>query len=57
MNSVDHHKDVGLIMRELNIGSGHAGAGAGTVNCGSKAEMLKEKENLLREILEMYQKQ
>lgn len=57
MNAIDHKKDIGLIMRELNIGSGHAGAGAGTVNCDSKAEMLKEKDSLLKEILAMYQAQ
>jgi hypothetical protein len=50
-------KDVGEIMRSLNMGDGHRGAGAGRVQCGSKAEMLKQKERILREILAMWQKQ
>ncbi len=45
------------IMRELNIGDGHAGAGAGTVSCGSKAEMLGEKDRLVKEILKLWKSQ
>jgi len=57
LSNVEHSKDVGEIMRELNIGDGHRGAGAGTVFCSSKAEMLKEKDRLLREIYEIWSKQ
>ena len=57
LNSKQHNKDVGAIMRELNIGSGHAGAGAGTIFCQSKAEMLQEKNKVLTEIFKMFQKQ
>ncbi len=57
LSNVEHSKDVGEIMRELNIGDGHRGAGAGTVFCSSKAEMLKEKDRLLKEIYEIWSKQ
>ena len=50
-------KDVGEIMRELNIGDGHRGAGAGRVSCRSKAEMLKQKEKLLHGIFSMWSRQ
>ncbi len=53
----DHKKDVGEIMRQLNIGDGHPGAGAGTVYCSSKAEMLKEKERFIREIYRIWSSQ
>lgn len=57
LNSVEHNKDVGDIMRTLNIGSGHPGAGAGTTNCRSKDEMIKTKERILLKILSMFQNQ
>lgn len=49
-----HQRDVGEIMRRLNIGDGHPGAGAGSVDCGSKSEMLKTKERLLKEIIRIW---
>ncbi len=50
-------KDVGEIMRSLNMGDGHRGAGAGRIQCRSKAEMMKQKERILQEILGMWQEQ
>ncbi|HUV36811.1 MAG TPA: hypothetical protein VMX58_07725 [Patescibacteria group bacterium] len=50
MTGRDHGKDIGEIMRSLNIGDGHVGAAAGTVNCDSKDEMLRAKKRLLGEI-------
>jgi len=50
-------KDVGEIMRSLNMGDGHRGAGAGRIQCKSKADMLKQKEQILKRILGMWGKQ
>lgn len=50
----EHGKDMGEIMRSLNIGDGHAGAAAGTLYCSSKDEMLREKKRLLGEIWELW---
>jgi hypothetical protein len=44
-------RDLGEIMRSLNIGDGHKGAAAGTVNCGSKNEMIRRKREVLEKIL------
>lgn len=55
-----HHparRDLGDIMRQLNIGSGHAGAASGTVRSRSRQEMLKAKERTLKAILEQWKKQ
>jgi len=57
LNSMDHKKDVGEIMRSLNLGDGHAGAAAGGLRCGSKAEMLKKKEETLSRILSLWKQQ
>ena len=57
LTNVEHKKDVGEIMRELDIGDGHMGAGAGKINCGSKAEMLSAKGRLIEDILEMWKAQ
>lgn len=51
------NKDVGEIMRALNIGDGHRGAGAGRLSCNSKAEMLKQKDKLIREIFSLWSRQ
>ena len=56
-NSIEHNKDVGEIMRQLNIGSGHKGAGAGILHCTSKKEMLDSKGKILKEILKLFQSQ
>ncbi len=50
-------KDIGEIMRSLNMGDGHRGAGAGRVSCNSKPEMLKCKEQVLGKILELWSRQ
>ena len=47
-------KDVGEIMRSLNMGDGHRGAGAGRMQCKSKAEMVKQKEQILQKIFGMW---
>ncbi|MDZ7262826.1 MAG: hypothetical protein ONB05_12075 [candidate division KSB1 bacterium] len=57
LNSVAHSKDIGEIMRRLNIGDGHPGAAAGTVYCSSKEAMLREKERILKEIYRLWQQQ
>lgn len=57
MNRMEHNKDVGEIMRKLNIGDGHAGAGAGLLECHSKDEMMGAREKLLRDILELWREQ
>jgi oligoribonuclease NrnB/cAMP/cGMP phosphodiesterase (DHH superfamily) len=56
MNNKDHKKDIGEIMRKLNIGDGHRGAASGTVKCSSKKQMLKEKERFLYEIFSLWKK-
>ncbi|MCK5740335.1 hypothetical protein KAH55_14195 [bacterium] len=57
LNQGVHQRDVGEIMRELNIGDGHAGAAGGTVYCKSKNEMLREKQAILTEMLRIWQSQ
>jgi len=51
--NVDHvtlRKDVGDIMRSLNIGDGHRGAAGGTIICRSKDEMVRKKQEVLEKI-------
>ena len=50
-------KDVGEIMRTLNIGDGHPGAGAGRVSCRSKDEMLRTKEEMVHRIVALWRAQ
>ncbi|MBN1541423.1 hypothetical protein JW992_04695 [candidate division KSB1 bacterium] len=57
MNRQRHRKDLGAIMRDLNIGGGHSGAAAGAVYCQTKADMLKTKEETLGEILDRFNNQ
>jgi hypothetical protein len=57
LNAREHKKDVGEIMRSLNIGDGHRGAAAGTVYCASKAEMLKKKGEIINEIFRLWEGQ
>ncbi|MBW2039342.1 MAG: hypothetical protein JRI46_07085 [Deltaproteobacteria bacterium] len=57
LNNQEHKKDLGEIMRELNIGDGHKGAAAGTVYTNSKAQMLKKKEEVLKKIYELWMSQ
>lgn len=50
-------KNIGEIMRTLNIGDGHPGAAAGTVRCRSKQEMLKKKKEMLNQIFKLWSSQ
>jgi len=50
----EHTKDLGEIMRELNMGDGHRGAAAGTVYAHSKTEMLKKKQEVLQGIYKLW---
>jgi hypothetical protein len=47
---MEHKKDLGEIMRELNMGDGHRGAAGGTLYADSKTEMLKKKQEVLQAI-------
>ena len=53
-NKGNHSKNIGEIMRSLNIGDGHPGAAAGTMRCGSKQEMLKKKKEVLNQIFRLW---
>jgi len=50
-------KNIGEIMRSLNIGDGHPGAAAGTLRCASKQEMLRKKKDLLNQIYRLWSSQ
>ncbi|MCX8116920.1 MAG: hypothetical protein N3G78_03170 [Desulfobacterota bacterium] len=50
----DGKKNIGEIMRTLNIGDGHPGAAAGQVRCRSKQEMLKRKKEILDQIFRLW---
>ncbi len=50
-------KNIGEIMRALNIGDGHPGAAAGVVRCKSKQEMLKKKKELMEQIFRLWSSQ
>ncbi len=54
LTGLAHGKDVGDIMRTLDIGDGHAGAAAGMVRCGTKEEMLRIKERILSSIWKLW---
>lgn len=56
-NRGNHSKNIGEIMRALNIGDGHPGAAAGTIRCRSKQEMLKKKKEILDQILRLWSSQ
>jgi len=56
-NRQGRNKNIGDIMRTLNIGDGHPGAAAGTVHCKSKQEMLKKKKELLEQIFKLWASQ
>jgi hypothetical protein len=53
-NRQHQSKNIGEIMRSLNIGDGHPGAAAGTTRCRSKQEMLKKKKELLEQIFRVW---
>jgi len=52
-----HEKDIGEILRQLNIGDGHKGAAGGIVRARTKNEMLKKKEDVLKRIYELWKAQ
>jgi hypothetical protein len=54
MTGREHGKDIGDIMRSLNIGDGHAGAAAGTIHAESKDEMLRKKKKTLADIWKLW---
>jgi hypothetical protein len=56
-NRQNQSKNIGEIMRALNIGDGHPGAAAGTVRCRSKQEMLKKKKEWLEQIFRIWSSQ
>ncbi|RPH92978.1 hypothetical protein EHM69_11520 [candidate division KSB1 bacterium] len=56
MQHKPHRKDMGEIVRELNIGDGHAGAAAGVWRCNSAHETHKMREELPRRVLELWRK-
>jgi oligoribonuclease NrnB/cAMP/cGMP phosphodiesterase (DHH superfamily) len=56
-NRPKQNKNIGEIMRTLNIGDGHPGAAAGTVRCRSKQEMLKKKKEILNQVFEFWSSQ
>jgi len=56
-NRRDQSKNIGEIMRTLNIGDGHPGAAAGTVRCRSKQEMLRKKKELVEQIFRLWSSQ
>jgi hypothetical protein len=56
-NKKDRSKNIGEIMRTLNIGDGHPGAAAGQIRCKSKQEMLKKKKELLAQIFRLWSSQ
>ena len=56
-NRRDRNKNIGDIMRTLNIGDGHPGAAAGMVHCKSKQEMLKKKQELIGQIFKLWSSQ
>ena len=56
-NRQNHKKNIGEIMRTLNIGDGHPGAAAGQVRCKSKQEMLKKKKEILNQVFRLWSSQ
>jgi hypothetical protein len=56
-NRQNQSKNIGEIMRSLNIGDGHPGAAAGQIRCKSKQEMLKKKKELLQKIYRIWSSQ
>jgi oligoribonuclease NrnB/cAMP/cGMP phosphodiesterase (DHH superfamily) len=56
-NRQDQSKNIGEIMRTLNIGDGHPGAAAGMVRCKSKQEMLKKKKELVEQVFRLWSSQ
>jgi oligoribonuclease NrnB/cAMP/cGMP phosphodiesterase (DHH superfamily) len=54
MNTREHEKDIGEIMRELNVGDGHPGAAGGRIDCRGKDEMVKVKAQTVERIIQIW---
>ena len=50
-------KNIGDIMRIMNIGDGHKGAGSGQVYCTNKNEMDIKKKQTIEKVIEIWQSQ
>lgn len=57
MQRREHKKDVGEIVRSLNLGDGHPGAAAGIIHSSSRREMLKNRGRVLSELFRMWKSQ
>ncbi|MBU0690811.1 hypothetical protein KKC97_00500 [bacterium] len=57
MQQREHRKDVGEIMRLLNIGDGHAGAAAGVWECRDAHEFQQMRSELPQKILDLWLRQ
>ncbi|MDI6703504.1 MAG: hypothetical protein QME40_02365 [bacterium] len=58
LNSImKHRKNIGEIMRTLNMGDGHPGAASGRIICKSKPEMLRMKKEIIDKIYELWSSQ
>ncbi|MFZ5432777.1 MAG: hypothetical protein ACOZB3_03285 [Calditrichota bacterium] len=57
MQKIEHKKDMGEIVRLLNIGDGHAGAAAGVWRCPSAHEFQKMRAELPQKILDIWKDQ
>jgi oligoribonuclease NrnB/cAMP/cGMP phosphodiesterase (DHH superfamily) len=55
VDAVTLGRDLGEMMRDLNIGDGHKGAAGGKIRCGSKDEMARRKGELLTKVLVLWQ--
>lgn len=55
-NIISHNKDLGEIMRILNIGDGHKGAASGRINSNNKTDSLKKKEEYMRKFFNLWKK-
>ena len=47
-------RDLGEMMRTLNIGSGHAGAAAGRIDCDSLQALQKESKRIQKELIKLW---
>lgn len=56
-NCAGTERDMGEIMRTLNIGDGHRGAAGGRLPCRSKDEMVRKKEEVLGKIVGLWKGQ
>ncbi len=54
MQQSPHSKDVGEIMRVLNLGDGHKGAAAGVLECSSGHELVRARSELPHKIFELW---